>query len=158
MSALTRILPLAMPWIVRWAEAAEARILRDGDPLSRQGQEDAVAMGVGRPGKIRLLRVDHVPLPGEPFLGWLGSRTGLPFFSAAGMSLRYGIFVRREFWGDRHLIAHECVHTGQYERLGGFRPFLLRYLEECLIHGYAGSPLEQEAVERAGRLAPRRWG
>lgn len=151
-TALAKFLPLALPLIVRWAERAERRILAEGDPLSSMGLEDAVAMGVGRPKKIRLLRVDHVPLPGEPFLGWIASKTGLPFFSAAGMSLRYGIFVRREFWGDRHLIAHECVHTGQYERLGGFRPFLARYLEECLQHGYAAAPLEYEAMQRAGAI------
>jgi hypothetical protein len=144
-----------MPLIVRWAEAAEERILREGDPLSRQSQADALAMGVGRPGKIRLLRVSHVPLPGEPFLGWMAGKLGLPFFSAAGMSLRYGIFVRREFWGDRHLIAHECVHSAQYERLGGFRPFLARYLEECLEHGYAAAPLEREAMLRSQEILER---
>lgn len=153
MSRLAKLLPLALPLIVRWAERAEQRILAEGDPLSATGLRDAVAMGVGRPNKIRLLRVDHVPLPGEPWLGRIADITGLPFFSAAGMSLRYGIFVRREFWGDRHLIAHECVHTGQYERLGGFRPFLSRYIAECLHHGYASAPLEREAVERAGALA-----
>jgi hypothetical protein len=154
MSRLTRLLPLVLPVIVRWAERAEARILAEGDPLSATGLQDAVSMGVGRPKKIRLLRVDHVPLPGEPFLSRIASRTGLPFFSAAGMSLRYGIFIRREFWGDRFLIAHECVHTGQYERLGGFRPFLARYLAECLDHGYAASPLEREAMEKSSDLRP----
>lgn len=152
MSRLAKLLPLALPLIVRWAERAEARILAEGDPLSATGLQDAVAMGVGRPKKIRLLRVEHVPLPGEPYLGWIAGQTGLPFFSAAGMSLRYGIFVRREFWGDRHLIAHECVHTGQYERLGGFKPFLARYIGECLQQGYAAAPLEREAVQRAGAI------
>ena len=149
MSGLVRFLPLVMPVIVRWAERAEERILRDGEPLASDNLRDAIAMGVGRPKKIRLLRVDHVPVPGEPFLGWIASKTGLPFFSAAGMSLRYGIFIRREYWGDRHLIAHECVHTGQYERLGGFAPFLAQYIQECLQHGYALAPLEQEAMVRA---------
>lgn len=152
MPLLPKLVPLALPLIVRWAESAEKRILAEGDPLPRQSMEDAVAMGVGRPNKVRLLRVDHVPLPGEPFLGWIASKTGLPFFSAAGMSLRYGIFVRREFWGDRHLIAHECVHTGQYERLGGFKPFLARYIDECLTLGYTASPLEVEAMQRVQRI------
>lgn len=156
MRILPKLVPLALPLIVRWAESAEKRILEEGDPLSRQGMADAIAMGVGRPNKIRLLRVNQVPLPGEPFLGWIASKTGLPFFSAAGMSLRYGIFVRTEFWGDRHLIAHECVHTGQYERLGGFQPFLARYIKECLDHGYAGSPLELEALQRSQRIPHRR--
>lgn len=155
MSVLARMLPLALPAIVRWAEGQETRILAEGDRLSRQGLDDAAAMGVGRPEKIRLLRVPHVPLPGEPFLGWVAGKTGLPFFSAAAMSLRYGIFVRREYWGNRELIAHECVHTGQYERLGGFGPFLSQYLGECLALGYGAAPLEIEAIRRSRQVGPR---
>lgn len=152
MQSLVPLLPLILPVVVRWAEREEERILKEGEPLAGTNLQDAAKMGVGFPNKIRLLRVKHVPLPGEPFLGWIGSKTGLPFFSAAGMALRYGIFVRREFWGDRNLIAHECVHTGQYERLGGFQPFLRRYLDECLRYGYAESPLELEAMSRSAEI------
>ena len=154
MTLLARLLPLALPFIVRWAEREDRRILAEGAPLTRQGLADAVAMGVGRPEKIRLLRVRHVPLPGEPALGWAAAKTGLPFFSAAAMSLRYGIFIRREYWGDRRLIAHECVHTGQYERLGGFSPFLSHYLRECLAVGYGAAPLEVEAIRRSREIGP----
>ncbi|HRJ72181.1 MAG TPA: hypothetical protein PLS03_08140 [Terrimicrobiaceae bacterium] len=50
------------------------------------------------------------------------------------------------------MIAHECVHTAQYERLGGFRPFLRQYLEECLAVGYDESPLELEAMMTSQRI------
>ena len=33
----------------------------------------------------------------------------------------------------------------QYERFGGFRLFLERYLHECITIGYPAAPLEQEA-------------
>jgi hypothetical protein len=45
------------------------------------------------------------------------------------------------------LVVHELAHTAQYERLGGFHPFLSAYLGECLTVGYPNGPLEQEAKE-----------
>jgi hypothetical protein len=61
------------------------------------------------------------------------------------MTLRYGIFVRSDCWGDRRLLVHELVHVAQYERLGGFRAFLRQYLQECITPGYPFGELEQEA-------------
>ena len=44
------------------------------------------------------------------------------------------------------MVVHELVHTLQYERFGGFRPFLEEYLFECITPpGYPFGPLEQEA-------------
>ena len=50
------------------------------------------------------------------------------------------------------LVAHECVHTGQYERMGGIKPFLKAYLRECIDPGYPNGPLEREAIERSRRV------
>ena len=69
-----------------------------------------------------------------------------------GLSLRYGIYIRAAYWGDRHLIAHECVHTGQYERFGSSAKFLTAYFSQCLVAGYPGAALEQEAVMRSAEL------
>jgi hypothetical protein len=146
------VVPALLPFLSHWTEAAEARILREGEPLSRGQVRDAVALGVGRPQKVRLLRVNAVPLPLDPALSWLAGRVTRFPLSPAGMSLRYGIFIRREYWGHRHLVAHELVHTAQYECLGGHRAFLDRYLRECLEHGYAAAPLERDAVARSVRL------
>jgi len=71
---------------------------------------------------------------------------------AAGFTLRYGIFIRADRWGDRRLVVHELVHTAQFERLCGFDPFLRQYLSECLTIGYPDAPMEQEAVSTASRL------
>ncbi len=74
------------------------------------------------------------------------------FFPAdpRGLTVRYGIFLRSDCWRDRTIIAHELVHTAQYERLGGILPFLSKYLLECATLGYSQAPMEQEAMA-AGR-------
>ncbi len=72
--------------------------------------------------------------------------------STAGLTVRYGIFIRADCWGDRGLVFHELVHTLQYERLGGFEPFLRQYLHECLTIGYPAAPMEQEAVTKTMTL------
>ena len=56
--------------------------------------------------------------------------------------------------GNRPQLAPHQVHTVQYDRLGGIRPFLRQYLTECLLHGYVGAPMEIEAIERSTALQP----
>ena len=127
-------------------------ILKLGRPLSQEAMRDAVTVGVKHPEKIRILAVEKIPLPENPMLKWLSRVTGLFCFAPVGMCLRYGIFINQHSFPDRLLIAHECVHTAQYERLGGFRPFLRQYLEECLAVGYDESPLELEAMMTSQRI------
>jgi hypothetical protein len=137
-----RLLPLA----ARWAEGLEKRILREGVPLLEQETGDAKMLGVREPDRVRLLCLASVPTPDD--LTLRAAAAAVQFLTPAtrGLALRYGIFVRQDCWRDRRLIAHELVHTSQYERLGGIEPFLRRYLHECLTIGYPGAPLEQEAV------------
>ncbi len=149
---LAPLLPIFLPLAVRWAEQEERRILDHGVPLPAESLADARNMGVSEPGKIRLLKVDCVPSPANPLLRWLGRRTGLISPMTAGMALRYGIFLRADCWMNRHIIAHECVHTAQYERLGTIRVFLQQYLLECLHVGYPAAPLEQEAICRSATI------
>lgn len=150
-SAVELLLPFACWWAGRW----EVRILREGVPLDRDERQTADRIGVAHPGRIRLLRVDRVPLPVNPIFQRASERLGILSGQTAGMSLRYGIFVRAEHWGSRCLVIHEMVHTAQYERLGGIRPFLRAYLSECIDPGYPLGPLEQEAMAVAGSLAAR---
>jgi hypothetical protein len=93
--------------------------------------------------------VPRVPQPGGAFIALLARCVGMPTNDTAGLTARYGIFIRADGWRDRGLIAHELAHTAQYERLGGLRPFLRQYLTECLTAGYHGAPLELEAIEAA---------
>jgi hypothetical protein len=50
------------------------------------------------------------------------------------------------------MVVHELGHTAQYERLGGFEPFLRQYLFECITIGYPEAPMEQEVVSLTARI------
>ena len=143
---------LALPLAAKWVGREERKILRDGVPLSPEGLRDALQMGVAHPEKIRLMKVERIPVLNGAFmksLSWL-----VPAISpnTIGLSLRYGIYIRSCGWGDRKLIAHECVHTGQYERHGSIEAFLSAYFTECIEIGYPAAPMEQEAIRRAAEL------
>ena len=57
-----------LPLAAEWAEEEEQRVLHEGVPLSEQEMTDANAIGVRRPERIRLLRVEAVPMPTDPQL------------------------------------------------------------------------------------------
>jgi hypothetical protein len=106
--------------------------------------DDARKIGVAHPEKIRLLKVDRVP-PTNQFLRAVGTKLGFVSWRTVGMTLRYGIFIHAQHWGERRLLTHELAHVAQYERFGGFRRFLFRYLQECVDPGYPLGELELEA-------------
>src|SRR5689334_13214282 len=128
---LTRaVLKVALPTVCACAERQESLIRRDGVALTAKQITEARQIGVLAPEKVRLKVVDRIALPLPSLLEFAGRKLGLISDSTIGMSLRYGIFIRSDHWGDRRLLIHELVHTAQYERLGGFRPFLEAYLLE----------------------------
>ena len=141
-----------LPLAAIWAEEQEEIILREGVQLSETQMTDARKIGVSQAELIRLLRVQRIPLPENPALAEAAHSTQLITPATVGLTLRYGILIRDDCWGQRQLLAHELVHTSQYERLGGFLPFLRKYLNECITIGYPAAPMEQEAVSRAAEL------
>ncbi len=145
---------MLLPLACDWAEQQERLILRQGLPLSSDQLDDARRLGVAHPGRVRLLGVASVPVPEHPALRAAAEATQLISPFTSGLTVRYGIFIRQDCWGERRLVVHELVHTSQYERLGGFQPFLQQYLHECLTIGYLAAPLEQEAVVTTARLCP----
>ena len=145
------LLKLVLPLACSWAEEQERAIHREGVVLSSSQIEDARRIGVKEPLRVRLRVVEEIPLPLHPVLKAAAEKTGLISPHTIGLTLRYGIFIRSDCWGDRSLVVHELAHTAQYERLGGFHPFLEQYLDECITPpGYPFGPLEQEAkrIER----------
>lgn len=145
---LEDILPLA----AQWATRQQQRVLCEGVPLSRKELADAKAIGVRNPERVRLLRVDVIPVPAHPMLK--AAAASIHFLTAAprGLALDKGIFIRTDYWRDRALIAHELVHTAQFQRLGGILPFLQTYISQCSTVGYPNAPLELEAVATAARV------
>ena len=141
-----------LPLVCEWAAHEEQRILSEGEPLSVSELADARLAGVTQPERVRLLRVARVPMPEHADVRAAGEMSGLISPHTSGLTLRYGIFIRADSWRKRSLIAHELVHTAQYERLGGFEPFLRQYLSECLAVGYPAAPLEQEAIKGSAAI------
>ena len=143
-------LKLLLPLACAWAEEQESVILQEGVPLTTSQLADARRIGIAHPDRVRLRVVEEIPLPTHPGLRMAAEMTGLLSPMTIGLTLRYGIFIRSDHWGERRLIVHELVHTLQYERSGGFMAFLQRYLHECVTIGYPAAPMEQEAqrIER----------
>lgn len=145
---MEQLLPLA----VQWAAEQERRVLCEGVSLSKVELADARVIGVCNPERVRLLRVDSIPVPVHPMLR--AAAASINFLTAAprGLALDYGIFIRADYWRDRALIAHELVHTAQFQRLGGILPFLQIYIFQCATVGYPNAPLELEAIATAARI------
>ena len=145
--------PIVFSLAVQWARRRQGSALRHGRSLSSDEMRIARRMGVREAQKIRIVETDRIPLPGAGLLGLAARWTGFHRSEPWGMSLGYAVFVRNGWPGSfQELLAHEFVHTAQFERMGGMRPYLVQYLEECLTVGYSASPMEQEAVRLSTTL------
>jgi hypothetical protein len=138
---------MLLPLACQWAEEQEHNILREGVALTISQIAEARTIGVQQPERVRLRVVEEIPRPDSTILRAAAEQTGLLSPFTIGLTLRYGIFIHADHWGERRLVVHELAHAAQYERLGGFHPFLSAYLDECLTVGYPSGPLEQEAKE-----------
>ena len=141
-----------LPLACQWAAAQEQRILVQGEPLSDLELADARRAGVAAPERIRLLYVPEIPIPEHPALRAAAEETQLISLLTGGLTLRYGIFIRSDCRFHRAMVVHEFGHTAQYERFGGFEPFLRQYLFECLTVGYSEAPMEQEVIMLTARI------
>jgi hypothetical protein len=139
------MLKVLVPLACSWAEKHEALILKEGVALTDPQLQLARGLGIAQPGRVRLRRVERIPIPMDRVLRAAADQTGLLSPRTSGVTLRYGIYLRADCWGERRLLIHELAHVAQYERMGGFRPFLEAYLRECIDPGYPLGPLEQEA-------------
>lgn len=136
---------ILLPLAYEWAKEQEKRIIKNGVKLNDDQQIDAYLIGIKDPRKIRLLKVNSIPMPDIPQLKKAVEFTRLLSPNTIGVTFRYGICIRADFWDQRRLVAHELSHVMQYERMGGFEPFIEQYLHECITVGYPFGPLEQEA-------------
>ena len=142
-----------LPLACEWAAAKEQRILATGEALSDTMLADARLVGVAAPDRVRLLFVPEIPIPADPALRAAVQETHFLSPLTRGLALRYGIFIRSDCRFDRTMVIHELGHTAQYERLGGFEPFLRQYLFECLTIGYPEAPMEQEVIELTAHIS-----
>ncbi len=141
-------LPLASAWVLE----QERFILENGVPLTEAQLADARQVGVVRPERVRLFRVEQIPLPAHPELEEMNEAMKLRTPGLPGLAVRYGIYLRADHWGQRRFLVHELAHTAQYERLDGVRAFLECYLYQCLAIGFTSAPMEQEAIAITQRI------
>ena len=134
-----------LPFATWWLRHQEKTALRLGRELSDEEMNRAKKIGIKQPEQVRIHLVDRVPTPVPRFIESILQKRGFPAGNAAGMSMRYGIYAKKQFAQSKSLIAHELVHTHQYERFGSLRRFLKTYLLETMLVGYIHSPLEKEA-------------
>ncbi|RQS67489.1 hypothetical protein DID96_21745 [Burkholderia sp. Bp8963] len=141
---LAEILPAALPAAVAWAEAQAARGQALGAPLTPGQADDARAVGVAQPERIRIVTTAVLPFPDTPSLAAIARDTGLLSPGTIGLTLGHAVFVVEEHV-TRRLLTHEFRHVHQYEAAGSIGAFLARYLHEIATFGYVDAPLEADA-------------
>lgn len=152
-SSTTALVWLALPIATAWVKKQQAHILRVGEPLTAAQMMAASKLGVQYPERVRIRYVPSVPMPLSST--WIGrglSHWNIMPADVAGMALGYGIHLHYAWGKHPEVLQHELVHVGQYERLGGIKPFLKAYLYECLAEGYPNGALEREALVRGQGL------
>lgn len=137
--------PILAPRVVSWAEREEANAMEHGRPLTPRMRALARLVGVAEPARVRVMVVDHVPLPDEPMLRAAADSLGFTQMNITGLTLGHAIFVRRGRDRDPRLLSHELRHVAQYEAEGGIAPFLAKHLVDVVEHGYEDSPFEVDA-------------
>lgn len=142
MDNLTARLPMLVPKAIVWAEAQSRIIAEKGLPLTAANINDARAVGVAHPEKIRVLLVPCMPMPEDDDLHAFALHLGLP--KMAGLTLGHGIFIL-DGHVTRRLLSHECRHVYQYEEAGSIAAFMAAYLKQVASFGYLDAPLEIDA-------------
>ncbi len=129
---------------VSWAEAESSKILREGQPLDERMIALAKSVGVANAENIRILEVEHLPMPDDEELRQASFATGLLGGRTDGLSLGYGIVLRHGHRTTR-LLTHEFRHVHQFEQAGSVAAFLNAYIPQIIESGYAGAALERDA-------------
>ncbi|MES2975665.1 MAG: hypothetical protein V4757_18750 [Pseudomonadota bacterium] len=137
---LSQLLPAA----VFWANEQNEMVQRIGRPLAKPDQDLARKVGVKHPDQIRVMYVEHIPIPDDPLLKEAALSTGALNEGTSGLTLGYSILLRTGR-ADARLLSHECRHVHQYENFGSIEGFLTEYLRQVLTNGYTNAPLEIDA-------------
>ncbi len=135
---------LLTPLVDHWVRRQEAIIRRKGRPLSRAERKRARSIALSDPARIRIQTVARIPVPGGRLLKGIARFSRVALADPVALTAGHGIYLCRAIAADPVVVQHELVHVHQYERLGR-RAFLKQYIRDCLVEGYAASPLEIEA-------------
>jgi hypothetical protein len=129
---------------IAWAEAQSERILSEGRPIKGTPLAIAAKVGIKHVERIRLLRVDQMPIPPTIAIKALMTRAGVSGPGLAGMTFGYGVCGTLGFT-TAAILAHEFRHVQQYEAAGSIAAFLQEYIRQIIEFGYANAPYEVDA-------------
>jgi hypothetical protein len=144
-SDLAAQLPVLGPRAIEWAVGLSTAAHAAGVALIPDLVALAWHVGVKHPERIRVCRVERVPLPTEPELARAAEQVGLAEGEMLGLTLGYVVFLRRGSESDPRLLSHEFRHVAQYEACGGIPQFLFTHLNHLVAFGYQDSPFEVDA-------------
>lgn len=141
----------ALPVVERMLADTERDVLANGRPLTADESALARTQGVAQPERVRVAVRAVFPMPDDPRLAQAARENDLVFGTQneAGRTAGYAILLKPGLANAASVLAHELVHVGQYERLGGIHGFAQTYLTQLLIVGYRRAPLEVEAYARS---------
>lgn len=145
-ATVSEILPAVEHMVAR----TEREVLATGRMLTEGELALARTLRVTHPERVRIAEREVFPAPDDPRLAEAARSNDLIFGSdrEAGRTSGYAILLKPGLADPGWVIAHELVHVGQYERMGGIRGFLQSYLVQLLVVGYERAPLEVEARTR----------
>jgi hypothetical protein len=135
-----------------WAEIQSNNILRFGIGLNENQLELARIVGVQKPDQIRVMLIRKIPVPEDEILRTVCKQLNFLGPDTEGLTLYYGIFIKKGLQLNRKLLAHEFRHVAQYEQHPSITSYLSIYIPELLKYGYTNAPLEVDA-ERASNLS-----
>lgn len=127
-----------------WVDALARDALLRGRALTPAEFQLAHRVGVRAPERVRVLEIDHFPLPTHPAVLAAAREYGLLGDATLGLTAGHAVLIRRGHVGTR-LLVHEFRHVHQYEAAGSIRAFLAEYLAQLMTHGYRDAPLEIDA-------------
>lgn len=141
--------------MIQHAKALEKRILFEGRPLTADELALARAANIKHPDRVRILVLPSIPVPQSAYLrAKLDELDLLQLIRLArGTTKGYGIIVTHSGSRRRKVIAHELVHVGQYEQLGGIAALMRHHLPDLISNGYRRSTIESEAYRLATQIA-----
>lgn len=134
-----------LPKVCDWLEQQENAIISQGRLLTSDEQSIAREIGVKNYDIVRVWMSKEVPSPNDALLLQLAKQIGFLNSNTQGICFRYGIFIHKQTINPKEVLAHELIHTLQYERFGSIEAFITQYLSECIEVGYHLSNLEKEA-------------
>jgi len=138
----------------RWAKSVIDELPPHARRLTDVEQDIARAAGVENVEAVHVVKVDRVPFPDDPRLAGLCNRDGFLGAQTLGLTLGHVLYLTEAATESIEILAHECCHVAQTERLGSIDAFIRAYIAELVEYGYAFAPLELEAQRVGRRIAP----